>query len=344
MKHQVEFKPPSDFVADDSGGGNNVWKYLGIGCGVVLLIIGIAFAFGAWKTASCCGDVVDAGKYTAAASQTATQFAANVSSGKVDEAYSQTSESFQERVTKEQFRKRLAQHARFLQASAPRQSGMETDTGQDPQNTELKPSEWTISFEFAGPDSTEKLAMTLGVVRKGEGDDAEIAVDSMRFDVRERVLAAEPPAQTVTDFHRKVQRGSYDLAYKLMASEYSTKNDRSAFDGFLDENQSAFLGSTPTIKSVDYGSGRATVVAETSSQKGEKWRISYELTRGFSTTGWSITSIEPTQIEAGGDRGTEDEAVDDSGEEEGADQVDEPSADESETEGNGDDGTETQGD
>ena len=104
MKKQVEFKPPSDFVAEDSGGGSNVWKYVGIGCGVILLAVGIAFAFGAWKTASCCGDAMDVAKYSMAAQNTAKTFASNVSRGNADKAYELTSSSFQERVSPDNFR------------------------------------------------------------------------------------------------------------------------------------------------------------------------------------------------------------------------------------------------
>jgi hypothetical protein len=300
MKNQVEFKPPSDFVAEDSGGGNNVWKYLGIGCGVVLLIVGIAFAFGAWKTASCCGDAMDAAKHTMKAQETATQFANKLSSGDAKGAYALTSEAYKSSVSLDEFQKTLSTHSDMLRASTPRPSGVQSQQPSQSDGQDIKADDWTMTYEFSGSQSASKLVMTLNVTREGEGEDAKFFVNDMRFDERRRVLSAEPPAETVLSFHRYVQRGNYSSAYNLMAPEYSTKTDRSTFDEFVGaEYDTLYYGGAPEITAVDYGNGRAVVIAETVGEQGIQWRIEYELTRGLGPNGWVISAIAPQELGEG---------------------------------------------
>ncbi|MGM0555425.1 MAG: hypothetical protein ACQEVA_03505 [Myxococcota bacterium] len=327
MKNQVEFKPPSDFVADDSGGGNNVWKYLGIGCGVVLLIVGIAFAFGAWKTASCCGDAMDAAKQTMKAQQASAQFADKVSAGDTQEAYALTSEAYQNSVSLDEFQKTLSAHAELLRSSPPRPSGVQAQQSDQSDGQNLKANDWTMKYEFSGPQSSKKLVMTLNVMREGEGEDAQFFVDDMRFDERRRVLSAEPPAEAVTSFHRHVRRGNYGSAYDLMGPEYSTETDRATFEEFVGgEYESAYHGDEPEIRAVDYGNGRAVVIAETVGEQGATWRIEYELKRGIGPSGWVVSAIAPQRVgdaapaepdgstEGGGEKAEGEQAADEGAE------------------------------
>jgi hypothetical protein len=294
MNNRVEFKPPSDFV-DDSGGGTNVWKWVGIGCGAVLVIVGIALAFGAWKTASCCGDVVDMSKYSIAAGQTAGTFANNVARGNLDEAYAATSDAFKEQHSKEQFREMLQEHSDMLQSSAPRQAGVQAQGVGQKAEEQMKPKRWDVSFEFAGPKSETKLIMRVEVRRKGEGEEATFSVNGVEFAERKRVLSAEPPAESVQAFHRHVQRGDIQSAEQLLTAEFKGQS----LDVMLDEFGPGFYGSSPKIESVEYGQNTASVVASTVGENEGSWRFNYKLQRGISATGWVIAQIDVNPVSLG---------------------------------------------
>ena len=178
---------------------------------------------------------------------------------------------------------------------------METNTD-GARGNQVTPEEWSFTFEFAGPNSEKKLVMFIDVVRDGEGEDASFFVEALEFEERRRVLAAEPPAEAVLDFHASIQRGDYQGAYKLMSQDYVTKTDRAAFENFIGDYESAYLGTKPTIESVDYATEQATVLATTVGENGNDWEITYTVRKSLGGLGWSIAGIAPSKGErsAGG--------------------------------------------
>ena len=287
-----EFKPPSDFVNEESGGGGKkVWKWVGIGCGVIVLIVGIFLALGTWKTVSCCSDAVDVAQSTNQARQFGLEFAGRLSQGKVDKAWSQTSAKFQSETSREQFEEKVAAHAELLGASQPRMANLNVQ-----HQGSQKPTRWEMSVEFAQPTGDQKLVLITEAVRQGEGDSASFHIDSLRFDVRHRSLSDEPPAREVIAFHGDLRGGSYEAAYKRLAPSFAKERDTQSFRDFIGQQEALFTAQPVNVGAVEYLSGRqARVVVQVNPEQGQPGVIEYRLRQMMpGMPNWKINSIAPT--------------------------------------------------
>jgi hypothetical protein len=309
-----EFKPPSDFVADDAGGSKrNVWKWLGIGCAVIVLIVGGLLAAGAWKTVSCCNEAVDSARVSMEAAQFSTEFAQEIGSGDIDQARSKMTDELRSRVSADQLEEQLAQYQPFLEASSGRVSDVSVrKTAEDPSTF------WNMTVEFAPPTGRQKLVMFIKVISRGEEEERRFLVDDLKFEERTRDKSAEPAAVEVLDFHRQIRLGNYEQAYRHLSSDFAEQSDLEAFRGFIRDQNEVFRTGEVDIESVAYGgAGHAVVVAEAVGDGRERVQIDYELVRRGAGMGkWFIASVTPTYelaepaaaIGDGPDAGSEDAA------------------------------------
>jgi hypothetical protein len=286
-----EFKPPSDFVAEDSGGKRNIWKWLGIGCAVIALIIGGLLAAGAWKTVSCCNEAMDSARLTMKAGEFSTEFARDLASGDIEQARAKMTEDLQSRVSVEQIEQQVANYQHFFQASPGRLSDM---------NVQQKPGQestvWSLTVEFAPPAGKEKLVVMTEVISRGEGEQQQFLVDDLRFEARSRDIGSEPPAVEVLDFHRQLRGGSYEQAYRHMSSDFAQQSNLEAFRSFVREQEEVFRTGQVDIDAVSYGEqGRAKVRARLEGTGGERVQVEYDLVRpNPGVEKWLIAGVTPT--------------------------------------------------
>lgn len=92
------FDPPSDFEPEGNvgGEGRSIWVWIGVGCFGLLLIGGVALAFGAYKTVSCCREVAQQQRQVL---NTGLSFARDVASTRYERAWSNVSERYQDETT-----------------------------------------------------------------------------------------------------------------------------------------------------------------------------------------------------------------------------------------------------
>ena len=291
MNGHIEFKPPSDFQSEDSGGGGNkqIWTWLGIGCGAILLVVAGFLAYGAYETASCCGQVVDAGKYTMSAQQTSQEFARKLGQGKFTEAWDMTTDDLRSRMSVDELKEKLAEHGDLLRNSSARMGQINVQSKGGQQDA-MKPEAWDTSFHFSPPSADEKLVMNLVVVREGEGDAARFFIDDVRLNRRKRVLRSEPPARAVLEFHRNLQQGAYQQAYQTMSMSYQQNNTQADFESMVDENVEALVEGRPKVTAVDYSGNQAMVTVSVE----KSHRINYTLSKQI---GWSIDEMKVTTVD-----------------------------------------------
>lgn len=308
------FQPPSDMVS--SGGGSSTTKKvfvgLGIGCGVVLIILGILFAAGAFKAVTCCNQVKGIAQTSMAAENFANQFADEIWTGKLDEAYGQTSTSFQSSMDAEAFKAAVEAHRDRMKSNQPRMFNMQLEQSgaEKPSLDELAKGTWMMSYQFAGPQDETMLLLNFRVAQAPEGSTTAFEVADVKFDERPRNLPSEPPAAEVLEVHDMLQRGQYELAYARLGDGFRTSTDRDAWRKFLDDAGAPLTSSTLEIREVSYNDAntQATVMAHAKTTDGRSTLIQFELQPmqqqmpGF---GWRIVSIAPLIAETPKDAPTE---------------------------------------
>jgi hypothetical protein len=286
-----EFNPPSDFVAEDDGGGKrNIWKWLGIGCGVIALVVGGLLAAGAWKTVSCCNDAVDSARLTMAAGEFGTQFARSLGSDGAEQARAKMTDELRSSISLEQLETQISQYQHFFEASSGRLGDLNAR-----KEAVDEPMIWKVTVEFSPPAGQEKLIVLTEVVSRGEGDAQHFLIDDLQFEARSRDLGAEPPAVEVLDFHRQIRGGSYEQAYRHMSNAFTQKSNVEAFRSFVQGQDDVFRTGKVDINAVSYdGSGGALVRARLTSDDG-RVQVEYELVRPNPTVAkWLISSVTPT--------------------------------------------------
>src|SRR5690554_28302 len=118
MTLRNEFKPPSDFVGDSSGsgGGKSIWKVLGIGCAVIILLMGAFLACGAWKTFSFCSDFVEKG---ALLREFSNEVIVELQNEEFEKVHARMSPELAGRVSVEQLAIQRREYARYFAEAAP---------------------------------------------------------------------------------------------------------------------------------------------------------------------------------------------------------------------------------
>ncbi|MFP4597006.1 MAG: hypothetical protein ACOC9J_02680 [Persicimonas sp.] len=291
---RVEFKPPSDFTPEDAGGGKtNIWKWLGIGCGVIVLIVGLAMAFGAWKTVSCCTEFASSGQEATAFSLT---FAEDLANSEVEQARSKMSPSLASRISTEELATKLDEHAELLSNSMPRMTNVSLNQRDDEE------MRWEVTVEFSPATSDEKLVVITDVLGQGEGEEREFSIDALTFDRRARNLRSEPPAEAVLSLHRQLAGGNFEEAYKSMGREFTEQNNLSAFRDYIRAQPPVFRSGDVQVREVDYSGQRQAYVHAEIVADGRRARIEYVVEQPANhQPRWNITSINPEYEDTGGE-------------------------------------------
>lgn len=281
------FEPPSDFVASGGGGNKNatLWKVLGGGCLVILLILGGLFAAGAFKVVSCCSEFSDVAKTTLASQEFGQQWAATLGQGKYDAAYAQLSEDTKASQDQATFQSKAAAFEDRLKVASPRLLGTNL------VNQQEGAWRWRQSYQFADSQSEDMLVLMFDVIQVA----GEFRIESVDFDIRERVLSVEPPATAVLEFHSLIQDSQYEMAFSRLSEAFKTSTDEATFRKFLDAEGAVLKNSEIEVKEVLYNSeDSATVMAMVVNRTGLKAVVQYELTRPFPhLPAWQITTISP---------------------------------------------------
>lgn len=234
-----EFKPPSDFASDKSGsgGGANIWKMLGIGCAVIVLAVGTALAFGAWKTVSCCTDAMVTGGLVR---DFAFEVAGELKNEEFDAVYARTSPALAEEISVEQIAAQRGEYAAYFEQASPYISGVNARSDEN----------WEVRVDFAPPNRDQKLVLIMSLdVEGAHSDDAsKVLLDSLKFELKTRDLRSEPAAVVVLNFHRALRRDNTDAAYAQVEPLFSEK---SAFNVFLEDQKSVFRSGKVEIEAVE---------------------------------------------------------------------------------------------
>lgn len=317
-----EFEPPSDFVEeDDSGGGMSAWKWLGIGCGVVVLVVGALLAFGTWKSVSCCQQM---GEAVEGSTMHGSEFARALASGKYDEARSMMSQSLASQTTEADLREELAPYQSFFDEASPRIAGQDVNQEGGFGGEEML---FALRYEFSPESSEEKLVLLVDVAAREEGGGYTYQVEDYQLEERRRKLSSEPPAELVLNLHEHVYSGNYEEAFELMRDDPEDGQDLESFKGFIKEHEEIFMASEIDIGSVDYdGQSEARVRADAIEGDQVVASLEYLVEVGQGVPpGWRITSIHPNYSEEPGEVAEDAEDAEDLDEEEsGAEDEEEP--------------------
>jgi len=282
----MAFEPPSDFVADQgSGNKNKMWKVLGVGCLLILLLLGGLFAAGAFKMVSCCSTISDVAKLSMAGQEFGQGWVELLASRDYEEAYGKLSAEYRSRTTLEVFRARAEEHRERMEGAVPRLRDINVVSQQDDG------WRWRQQFQFADSRSEQMLIVMFDVIH----EDETFWVESVDYDIRERLLSTEPPARTVLDFHQLIQEGSYEIAFGRFSDGFKQETDQAAFRKFLDAEGSVLKSSRIEIKEVIYNSkDSATVMAIVENKSGVRAVVQYELkTIMPNLPAWQIETISP---------------------------------------------------
>ena len=157
---------------------------------VLLVLLGILFAAGAFKAVSCCNTVKDVSQSSLAAQEFALEFAATVARGDASAAYQKTSDAFREETTEEAFKAVVDENRPHMSTNAPRLHDLMIQAGEEASLESLKTSGWRLSYQFAGPTDEEMLLLILNVARVPDAEETTFVVTGVMFDERPRSLAA----------------------------------------------------------------------------------------------------------------------------------------------------------
>ena len=299
---KLAFQPPSDMgTIGSGGGGNKTWKILGIGCGIFVLICGLALAFGGYKVASFCGSGINIVKTAMNAQKYAGDFAQEIAKADFDKAYAKMTPRYQQEVSKDMFIEKFSKYKDVI-------GGTPVARGFNANQTNTK-EEYKASYFFPVSTGTEMPTIDFTIVKGGEGDN-DFLVDTFKVFLAERNMGNEQPAQIVMQFHDHISKGQDTFAYMNMGDSFRSKTAQEAFDQFLKDAGPTFTTGRWEIQNIKYHTAdSATVMAISRSRDGASMLIQFELakTEKMGIPLWQIEAIAPL---AAGDAPT-DAKVDD---------------------------------
>jgi hypothetical protein len=278
---RVEFNPPSDFSADPSSGSKKkIWVFLGVGCGAMLLVVGLLFAVGAFRAVSCCTDLADVGKRTITAQLTAQEVSLALHQGEYETAYRYVSSSLRAELSPQQFREVFRPHEELLQSGYPLLADMQTRGESLEELRDI--TAWTAVVRFIPPTGQEVLVVDLGLQWRGEEADPAVELVSVHVDRRVRPLEEEPAARSVQVFLRTLRQGEWEEARRQLSPDSPLRQgELDGFRSFVRDHGEVLTGDRPRIESVAYGPLEANVVVVQGSvamtflleSSGGHWRI-----------------------------------------------------------------------
>lgn len=286
------FEPPSDFSG--GGGGSSTKKKMfivgGIGCGVVLLLIGILFAAGAFQAVSCCNQAQEFAQNSQKAQGVAVDFGLALSDKDFERALAMTSENYRSKNSLQTFTAGFDPFAAYLQGT-PRVFNFRAGTSDEVADSfEDLNKGWTVVLQYATANSDQQLLVEVDVIPTETG---ELVIDNVGAEVRARSLASEPPAREVIEVHDDLAAGRYEMAHGRMAQPFKQETNIEAFKAFINDSNGVMTSSDVTIEEVDYSSqDKATVMATVRGADGNAAVVQYELVSpvpGMSM--WKIMAI-----------------------------------------------------
>lgn len=278
------FDAPSDYQTGSSGGGTNIWMWLGIGCGVVLLLVAGALIFGGYKSYSCCKQAIERQKE---ARETSLTFARDLRDASYDSAWKRTSESFRSGTSLEKFRASVEKYRSRLDGSVPEMVGIRPPTNQGQGGKGI----WEVDIGFMPHAGETYVVMQLQLAEQGEGEKREFSVDGLALRERERNVATEPPARRVRRFNRLVAEEKVENARGVFAESFEPAKSKESFKSYVEQHASVFGSADVEFRSIQYEAGRGAVVLAVHRSAGaDETYVRYGL--GKSRALWVITNVE----------------------------------------------------
>lgn len=301
---RIAFQPPSDMSGGGSSGKKKVLVGLGVGCGLVLVVIGILFAAGAFKAVSCCSQFQGAYNDSVEAQAFGESFATHIASGDVEKAYALTSPSFQSTMSEEAFTTAVEAHRDRIDGNRPRLHHINLE-GEDAQNLDdIGKGTWRLQYQFASAADTTMLLLILGAVPQGEGEDRSFVATEVAFEERPRNLSMEAPAVEVQKIHQHLQNSQYERAYGRLGVGFQQSTSADAWKQFLNDAGPALTSSTLEVREVTYEGDQATVMTHARTADGKSTLIQWELSQlaaGQPGFGWRVIAIAPMIAETATD-------------------------------------------
>lgn len=315
---KIAFQPPSDMGTTGSGGGNKIWKILGIGCGILVLIFGIGLAVGGYKVASFCGSGIDIVKTAMNAQKYGGKFANDIAKPDFDKAYGKMSPRYQGEVTKVDF---IAQFAKYKDAI---EGGTPVARGFNANQTDTK-DEYKASYFFTSSGS-EMPTIKFTIIKGNEEGNDSFLVDTFEIFLAERSMEKEQPGQMVLQFHNHISRGQDAIAYMSMGDTFRSKTGQEAFDQFLKDAGPSFTTGRWEIRNIKYHTADSATVMIISRSQGNSMLVQFEMARTekMGIPVWQIEAIAPL---VAGEAPTDAKVTDDSANKKAEDVVEIPKID-----------------
>ena len=301
FKPSLNFEPPSDFVSEDASKKTSWKKIFGIGCGVIFLLIAIAVGAGAFKAASCCGDVTNLAQKGHAVSSNVVSFASLVQQGKWEQAHAQFSPEYAKTTDLTAFKAMFEPHRELLLASAPMIMNLEPQMvpGTEKSSEALaKIQRYNVMVRFFSPTSPHALYMAVTASAPAEveqGQEVKTQIEHVGTQLRRVDLQQEPPVIATQIFYNDLQLKGAQGVYSRLSQAYQQRTDPKAFEAFVREHPDLTQDLAPAIAGLTYTSGanvargQASVVLRLQPKQGDAL-YRFDLVRGFPS--WQIDGIE----------------------------------------------------
>ena len=302
LKPSMNFEPPSDFVAEGSGGKSKWKKIFGIGCGVVFLLLAIALGAGAFKVASCCGDVTNLAQKSQAVSQNAMQFAVLLQKGQLKQAHEALAPSYASNMPLPKFEAMFEPHRALLSSSVPMLLNVEpqmvpgTEESMDALE-KVQKYNITIRFFSASAANSLHMAVTASVVGEVvEGQPVETQIEHVGTQLRAVNIAQEPPSLAAQRLYNDLQLKGPQGVFGSLSPVYQKNSTPEQFQTFVQEHPNLTKGLPATVAFLDYSKGTtppgaaATVILKLDDAAAYR----FELTRSFPS--WTVSAIAPHEL------------------------------------------------
>lgn len=295
----MSFDPPSDFVDDDGAGSGSrkktVLKVFGIGCAVVVLVLGLLGALGAFKAVSCCNDITNVGIHTGTAQKQALAFGDAVSSSNFEAMHQLLAPEYKAQLSPEKLKELYAPHQAIL-ASCVNLTG-KLEMGDNVENLEdvQRIKSWKISMRCFPREANQVLNshLTLKLMEQEQPEEGgNIKVTHLNVLAQPLDIASEAPVQSVKEMHGLLQAENLDQAWMKMSPEHQKSQGKPQFVAFIKDQGDLFTKSTMDVRELHYvNTKKAQVVALLTAASGKKAIVTYELQHemGF----WRVASFTP---------------------------------------------------
>jgi hypothetical protein len=266
----------------------SIWLWLGGGCAVVLLIVGIALAFGVYKGVTCCQSTIEQQRKARAFVE---EFAQDLRRRDYDAAWEKTSSSMEMRTSRKEFIATVREHQdAILRSNQINLESFNRHLGsQDPENSG---SYWKVELAFMPRSGSEYVVMRLRLVGEKVDQETVFHVDDIDFTTRERKLATEPPAEVVRRFNRMIAEKKVDVARdKVDREAFGPAGGLEEFEQFVASHDDLLGGGAEAVIDVRYPeANRAVVDLRKRRSDGTEALVRYQLHKQGQLL-WSITDI-----------------------------------------------------